>query len=357
LFVITRFAAKLWHSRQGALAEQWRQRAEASLNAGRGEEAVEGFRRALTYSRDNALYQLRLAQALLSAQRADEARPYLLNLWQREPGNGNVNLELARLAARQGDVSEAVRYFHQAIYGVWTEDPESQRREARLEFCEFLLSRKRNDEAQAALIELASDLPKDAGLYTRVGALFLRAEDHQRALETFRQALRLDASHSAALVGAGEAAFHLGNYRIARRYLERAGEQAAAPPRATELLTTTRIILAIDPFQRGLSGAERARRADQAFRQALAHVEQCALDRGEVLDAGAPQTALQAAYARAMTLRPKVRPRALRRDPDLLTNTMEVVFEIEELAARDCGTPTDADLALLLIGRQQGGRE
>ena len=38
-------------------------------------------------------------------------------------------------------------------------------------------------------------------------------------------------------------------------------------------------------------------------------------------------------------------------------SAMELVFEIEELTARDCGPPTDMDLALLLIARKRGGAE
>ncbi|MBI1984448.1 MAG: tetratricopeptide repeat protein, partial [Acidobacteria bacterium] len=222
LFVVTGIAARSYHAKQRSLAVEWHGRGEVDLRAGRAERAIEDFRTALVYSRENALYRLRLAQALIAANRADEARAYLLTLWEREPGNGTVNLELARLAAGKGKIGEAARYYHNAIFGVWEENPEERRRQVRLELCQFLVSRGARNEAQAALIELAGDLPKDAALYASVGALFLRTEDFARALELFKQALDINRRQKAALAGAGEAAFQMANYGEARRYLERA---------------------------------------------------------------------------------------------------------------------------------------
>jgi tetratricopeptide (TPR) repeat protein len=357
LFVITSFAAKIYHSKQRALAEEWYHRGEADLKAGQARKAIGDFGRALDYSRDNGLYGLGLAQALLAANQVEEARPYLLNVWQHEPGNGTVNLELAHLAARKGDAAEANRYFHNAIYGVWEKDPENQRRQVRLELCEFLLSRGERQAAQAALIELAADLPKDAELHARVGTLFMRAGDNSRALEAFRQALHLNQRQQTALVGAGEAAFQMGNYREARRYLERAVPLNPEDAPATQRLEMTNLILSIDPLERGLSAQERARRVVRAYQQAVERLRECAQKRGEALAGEQPLTELQTIYARAVQIRPKVRERVLQRNSELLMNAMELVFEIEQLTERDCESATGTDLALLLIARKRGGAE
>lgn len=357
LFVITGFAAKIYHSNQRALAEEWYHRGEADLKAGQVRKAIGDFGRALVYSRDNRLYQLRLAQALLAANQVEEARPYLLNLWQHEPGSGTVNLELAHLAARKGDAAEANRYFHSAIYGVWEKDPENQRRQVRLELCEFLLGRGDRQAAQAALIELAADLPKDAELHARVGALFLRAEDYGRAFEAFRRALRLDQRQQKSLAGAGEAAFQMANYREARRYLERAVRLNPHDAPAVQRLEMTKLILSLDPLERGVSAQTRARRVVYAYQQAVERLRGCVLKRGEALEGQQPVTDLQTAYARAVQIGPRVRETVLRRNSGLLMDATELVFELEELTARNCGTPTDTDLALLLIARKHGGAE
>jgi predicted Zn-dependent protease len=100
------------------------------LKARRFEAAVAEFRNALLYSRDNYSYQLNLAEALLGLNRTNEVYSYLLSLWERQPENGTVNLELAPIFARNGDRDNAVRYYHNAI---WNDDPDVKRRNARLD--------------------------------------------------------------------------------------------------------------------------------------------------------------------------------------------------------------------------------
>ena len=45
----------------------------------------------------------------------------------------------------------------------------------------------------------------------------------------------------------------------------------------------------------------------------------------------------------------------LRRDPDLLEPAMDLVFRIERQTNTTCGSPTGADMALLLIARLHEG--
>jgi tetratricopeptide (TPR) repeat protein len=357
LFVVTGFASRSYHAKQAALAVEWHLRGEADLKEGRAEQAIEDFRTALVYSRDNTLYRLRLAQALIASSRPDEARAYLLNLWELEPGDGTVNLEMARLAAGKGDIGEAARYYHNAIFGVWQENAEERRRLVRLELCQLLVNRGAKNEAEAALIELAGDLPKDPGLYSRVGGLFLRIEDYAHALAMFRQALALDRKLEPALAGAGEAAFQMGNYSEARRHLERAVRANSKNARAAQLLETSNLVLEIDPFARGVSASARARRVVRAFQQAMERLTSCAQKRGEVLEGPPPLTELQTLFARASKMRSQVRESSLRRDSELMLSTTHFVFEVEEYAVRACGPPAGLDLALLLIGRMREGKE
>ena len=112
LFAITSTAARIYHSQQRALAQECFLRGEAELRSGRAPEAIKDFSRALAYSRDNRNYRLRLAQALLAANRSEEARPYLLNLWRDEPGNGTVNLELAPLGVRRRESKQGITDFY-----------------------------------------------------------------------------------------------------------------------------------------------------------------------------------------------------------------------------------------------------
>ena len=83
---------------------------------------------------------------------------YLINLWEREPENGHVNLELARIAAQKGETEQALRYYNNAIYATWPGDQEVERRDTRLELIEFLLSINAKAQAQSELIALAANL-------------------------------------------------------------------------------------------------------------------------------------------------------------------------------------------------------
>src|SRR5207302_4549467 len=130
---IAAFAAVLglttrFHSWQASLAERMYGRGEHDLQTGRAAAAIEDFRSALAFDRDNPLYQFRLAQALEAEGRFDEAESYLINLWEHQPQNGMVNVQLARLAAHRQSTNRALRYYHNAIYGIWDSNPDENRR-------------------------------------------------------------------------------------------------------------------------------------------------------------------------------------------------------------------------------------
>src|SRR5580698_83772 len=150
--------SRIYHAQQEALGNRWFTRGAADLKEQHFDRAVSEFRTALLYSRDNYSYQLNLAEALIGLKRSSEAYAYLLNLWEREPENGRVNLELARIAAQRKLTEEALRYYHNAIYATWASDQEVERKNARLELIEFLLGNNDKTQAQTVLTALAANL-------------------------------------------------------------------------------------------------------------------------------------------------------------------------------------------------------
>src|SRR5579863_8267253 len=173
-FGITTALARSYHSREERLAAEWHQRGNADLAAGKSAQAFEDFRTSLSYGPDNREVQIHLAEALLAAGRLNETRPYLVNLWERAPGSGQVNLDLAHLSIQTGDVQDAIRYFHGAILGSWDSEPSTERRKVRLELCEFLLARGLLSDARAEIAGLVVDTPSDdAELREQNGRLFL----------------------------------------------------------------------------------------------------------------------------------------------------------------------------------------
>lgn len=340
--------SRIYHGQQESLALRWSNRGVADLKAGRFDHAVMDFRTALLHSRDNYTYQLNLAQALLGLKRTDEARAYLLNLWEQQPENGVVNLELARIAAAEGKTEEALRYYHNAIYATWPDDQESQRRETRFELIEFLLRVNAKTQAQSELIALAANLDGAPDQQTRLGELFLRAQDYDHALAAFRVSLKSPFRSQSDLAGSGLAAFQLGRYEMAQRYLQEAVVAAPQDGESAARLETTSLVLEMDPFRRQISSAERNQIVVRAFTTAGARLDSCAAD------SAAASASLQGLLDKWTKMKPQITESHLRQNPDLVETAMELVFKIEHETSR-CGAPSQTDTALLLIAKLHEG--
>ncbi len=354
LFVITGIIVRRYHKVEKGLAEDWYGQGEQALQAGHAAVALADFRNALTYSRDNSLYQLRLAQALVATGSLVEARTYLLSLRDRERGNGPVNLELARLAVREHAAPEAVQYFHDAVYSEWEGDPVVQRRAVRLELVKFLFESDQKAAARAELMGVAANLPPDAELRTQVAILLMNTGGYDDALRLFREALAAKPRSAPALAGAGECYFLSGQYAQAELYLDQALRRDPSLAHAAAMRDTARGVLDLDPFIRWLGEPERERRARQALDLAITRLEACATQRGIDLHAASGDP-IPTLYAEADTIQSNMRQSTLRRDSEWVPNTMDLVFEMEKAASQSCGEPQGLDQALLLLAREQEG--
>jgi len=343
--------SRAYHAQRESLGNRWYSRGVADLNAERYDAAVMEFRSALLYSRDNYDYRRSLAEALIGLKRSAEASTYLANLWEREPEDGLVNLELARIAVQKGQKDQALRYYHNAIYAVWPSDQEARRRDARLELIDFLLTTGAQAQAQAELIALEENIGADPMQQARLGDLFLRVPDYEHALAAYRLVLKKEPNNQAALAGAGLAAFQLNRYPEAQRYLRSAVAGDSTDKRSAELLKVTDLVLKMDPFRRQLTIAQRDKNVVDSFTTAGQRLKSCGLAREPAVPSAA-QSSLADNWAR---MKPNISEADLRRDPDLVEAAMNLVFEIERQTSTTCGTPTGTDMALLLIARLHEG--
>lgn len=347
--------SKAYRAQREALGNRWFARGVADLNAKRFDAAVTEFRAALLYARDDYNYQLNLAEALIGLHQTGQASAYLLNLWDREPENGQVNLELARIAAQQGQTTDAVRYFNDAVYAAWTPDQEEQRREARLELIEYLLRTNAKMQAQAELIALGENVGEDPAEQKQIGDLFVRAEDYEHALEAYRLSLKHDRHNAGALTGAGDAAFELGQYPVAEHFLQMALSENPNDTQAAEQLKTAEMVVRMDPFRSQISSAERNRIIVDAFATAGERLTHCSVPNSAGAASGSPNGSPVDLSDQWTALKPRVTERNLRTDPDLGQKAMDLVFRIERQTRAVCGTPSGADLALLLIAKEHEG--
>jgi Flp pilus assembly protein TadD len=346
-YMVTRRAADLNRQRNAHIAAYWYRLGERQLKEGKPEEAIASLREATTNDHDNRGFAFALAKALGATNRDDEARLALLRLRESAPESPQINLQLARLSARNHDLPEALRYYHHALYGLWTgENVDEQRRQVRLELIHLLLDHKERSKALAELMALGTDAPRTVDVQLQLGQLYVEAGDASNALQHFAQVAQLDSENVTALSGAGENAFQLGDYKTAENYLSRATALDKSSKRAAQLLETTRLIQSSDPLAGHLSRRVQVQRLTAALAQSVSRLKQCQGGEG----AGP-------LLSQAETMLPKITPENLREDPLLLTAGAELVFKIEETTSQTCGTPVGLDEALLLAGRKHGATE
>jgi tetratricopeptide (TPR) repeat protein len=355
LFLFTRSMAARNRTMNVEMANSWYQQGLQNLRSGRTQEAIVCFRNATTNDHDNSEYMLALANALASADYVEEARQALLRLRTAEPESGEINLNLARLDAKEGKTGDAVRYYHNALYGMWPPDQMStQRARVRIELVHYLLGAHDISRALSELLILSSDIPDTGAAHNNVGQLFLEAGDSQHALEQFAHALTINSRDPDALNGAGHATFNLGDYTKARRYLETAVVNGAKSGETVILLEVTRLVLSRDPLASNLGTDERIRRISENLSFASEALESC-------IDKNQGDEAVTAMLAPLKTeidegIQGPFSPRELRADPEGFRTGLNLIQRIEAATGQICSA-SSMDKALLLIGSKHGTSE
>lgn len=355
LLAFTAFFSRMYKKHIHVLADEWFARGQTDFQSADYKDAVVDFRNALAYSPDKPRFQFQLAEALSAAGREDEAKAYLQTLLSEAPGSGEINLELARIAVRQGQMSEAMRYFQGAIYGEWASDPIEKRWQIQKEFCEYLLNQGAVQQVEGELIALLDNTPPtDEKRLSEVGALLLRVQLWGRALRVFQSALALNKQDADALEGAGTAAFQLGTYSQAWEYFNRLPAEKRSEPGVSVMLETSRLFFDLDPYQRDLSLSEKVERTAKDLAIAQSRLQECAGKLGGWNGLPSNAAGLQKLNTTSQSMAMKWSAQSLRRDPDRIEPAMAWVFEAENETALLCGAAQGENYALLLLGRTRG---
>ena len=206
-----------------------------------------------------------------------------------------------------GQLQQAIRHYHDAVYAVWPSQQEIQRREARLELIELLLQNNAKAQAQAELIGLSESADEDPAQLNLLGDLFMRAQDYEHAVAEYRASLKADAHNAKTLAGAGYAAYELQQYSLAEHYLQDAIKRDPNDKESAERLKTTEMVLRMDPYQRQISQTERDRLVIEAFTTAGERLQHCAVPSGD----GVGGTAVQGPNLSDewSALKPQITPR------------------------------------------------
>ncbi len=370
----TQYFVILHRSTEYSLANRWFFRGGQAMEAHLPDVAAEDYRTALSYDPGNREYRLRLAQALLAGNHLNEARAHLLSLWDEEPSSGEVNLSLARLYAKRGDVNNAIRYYSNAINGLWENDPQKDRVSVRFELSNYLMQQHKTTEAQSELMALLAEAPREPADQLRLGQLLLAVNEPEHTVEMDNGILAKDPGNSEAWLQKAQALLALNRYVEAEHALANAVEHNPKLDDARRQLDILREALRLDTTLRGLSRTDRAKRAVESLHAAWNRLSDCAKQQGvRLTGAGSvpaeaattptngpaaiagttPPNSLQLLYVSGLQKQATVNEKALREDSDALDSTMQYVFEVEQTTAPICPTMDLTDQALLMLAQRE----
>jgi len=227
----------------------------------------------------------------------------------------------------------------------------------RKELCQFLIDRGDIADAQPEVLALAQEAPAgDLERGKESGAFLLRTGLWARALQDFQAVLKQSRADQDALVGAAVASYQLNKYAQALDYFDRLHHNTPLAGSAEGMLQTSRDVELADPFRRGLSPEQRAMRTGAAIAAASSRVTDCAHERGEALSQTPPATELQKLYATGQSMKKDWSELNLSRHPDRSEAAMSLVFQMEGVAAQQCGEPREGpDRILRLLERGREG--
>jgi tetratricopeptide (TPR) repeat protein len=350
LFGITLLLFRSFSAHRADLAKRWSARGAQAMKAGHPQQAITALRTALGYAPDTRQYELLLAQALGEAGHLDESYNYFMGLWETQPGDGFINLELARLAARRGDVTAAVEFYRASIYGTWEGDGVARRSEVRLELARYLIQRGQYAPARVELLIAGGNVAGTEHFDATVAELLVDAQDPADARNYYAKALAAAPNNPDLLERAGRLAYASADYETARRLLSRAiaaRAQAKLPaePGLDALRADAARLLELAPSP-DLPVGEAAGRVLLDSGIAKRRLETCVAQYDGA--GGQLPSVLQDLATRWTAAAPVATWRTLRRDSATQNAMMRLVYDTELVTAKVC-KPASADDALLLM--------
>ncbi len=261
LFAVDLVLARLERAEVRADAKRHFEAGEKLRKSGAFGQAADEFRSAVSVARDNREYRVAWAQALLDAGNLDAASEQATELLTRDLSDGDANLILARVYAKQGRTADSTISYRRAIYGRWPPNSKHTRREVRWELTDFLSSQHASEELLAELLLLEAESPGDPAVERRIAHLYLRGGPAERAVPLFEDLLRRAPNDADAALGLAQARVAQGNCTLALPQWRLALRLQPDSSDAHEGFALCEKALAIDPLLRGLPLEQRIRRA------------------------------------------------------------------------------------------------
>jgi tetratricopeptide (TPR) repeat protein len=355
---MTLFLFRSFTAHRVELAQRWSDRGRTALKAGHPDQAIVALRTALSYAPDERSYELLLAQALGDAGHVEESYNYFLGLWETTPGDGFINLCLARLAEQKNDTQEAIHYYRASIYGTWEGDGIERRRDIRLELARYLLAHHEANSARTELLIAGGNNPGNLDLELPLADLLEKTDDPQDALSYYKKVLAQEPQNQTALTAAGRLEYEDGKFEEAHRFLEQAvSEQertgTSIPQNLSTMFENSTNILALSPSKK-LPSVERVARILKARGIAKSRFDHCS---AQVSAASGLPLPLQNLNSRWMEKEASAGHAALLKDPLEQDVNVTLIFDTEIQTSQICGAPAGDDALLLLLAQTPNAME
>ncbi len=356
IFVLTLFLFRSFTNHKQELGARWKARGEEALRDGHPAVAIDDLRSALAYipNRDT---EIELATALADAGKYQEATAYFTTLRESAPGDGTVNVELARLAVKAGNENEAILYYQSALDGTWQGNGYDRRRQVRLEMARYLVSRGEYNQARNQLLIAAGNAPDEPNIKIEIAELLEQANAPQDALRIYQVLAARREPPFAALEGAGRTAFTLGMYRLASESLNKAlnlpavGKLSEADKAADRaMLDTSLNIMELYP---SFNLAPRKRAESVLNLRAIARQRLTACTTSNP----SASSRLAEVVSRWGQVPPALTASKLEQNPDLEQTIVQLVYDTETATAPVCGPPPADDGSLLRIAQNPNAVE
>lgn len=362
LAVLTYFLFHSFQDHRSVVEKRWYARGEEALAAGRPADAVGDFRSALSFSSANKSYQMALAEALAASGRTEEASVYFSTLHETEPGDGFLNLQLARLAVRRRDPQQAIEYYRDALNGLWYAQGTERRRQIRLELAKYLLSLGRTNDAQGELLAAEGNSLDHPGAIFAIANLLRSADDPSDAMTAYQRVERHRSASPhqilASLDAESQIAAALGQYKRAAQALNRYMMKARQFPSAGMAIQKQAAEQQLDKYQRmlqlipfySLPPKLHVIRVLQDAEIAHRRYVGCLKDLQSRKDPHADEPDLLA-LATQWTQLGSPNAHALAGNAPLQQRVMDWTSQSELLTAKLCGAPTGDDALLLQLAK------
>ncbi len=364
--ILTYFFFHSFREHRSVLEKRWYQRGEEALAAGHPKDAVEAFRSALSLSSSNPTYELPLAEALAEAGRTGEAYAYFSTLHDAEPGDGFLNLQLARLAVRRKDQQQAIDFYRSALNGAWPGQGTEQRLQIRLELAKYLLSLGKTTDAQGELLTAEGNSLDNPSALFEIASLLKQADDPSDALTAYQRVVRhIRASRKQvlqALFAEAQIAVSMGQYKRGTLALDRysaiirqhpAGATAEEKHAAFQQQARLQRMLRLIPFY-GLQPKQHAQRVLLEAEIAHRRLENCVHQQQSQTQSQDSTSPDAAELSNLGSTWKQIGPMSLRQlagDAAAQQGLIAWVNQTEITTARICGAPSGDDALLLQLAQ------